>query len=220
AHEINNPLTAILGYTDLLNETTSLSPEQKNIATNILQQARRTKDLVASLLNFARQTPATKRPVDINSVVQTALKLSQERLQAHHIQVIAELKLSLPQVSADRNQLLQVLLHVIRNAADAVETRKEKRLTARTSLENGMVVCEVIDSGGGVSDPDRVFDPFYTTRPVGKGTGLGLSACYGVIQDHGGYIRCENVQDGACFRIELPVGTTPQSDSAEVQVLT
>jgi signal transduction histidine kinase len=216
AHEINNPLTAILGYTDLLNETTTLDPEQKNIAANILQQARRTKDLVASLLNFSKQTPAMRRPVDINSVVQTALKLSHDRLHAHNIQVITELSCTLPQISVDRNQLLQVFLHVIRNAADAMQARNEGTLTARTRFENGSVVCEFIDRGGGIADPQRVFDPFYTTRAVGKGAGLGLSACYGIVGDHGGSIRCENIADGACFRIELPATSSPQSAPADL----
>jgi len=219
AHEINNPLTAILGYTDLLNETTALNPEQKNIASNILQQARRTKDLVASLLNFAKQTPANKRPVDMNTVMQTALKLSHDRLHAQNIHVAAELTPSLPQISVDRNQLLQVFLHVIRNAADAMESRTEGILIARTRVEGGLIICEFIDSGGGANDPQRVFDPFYTTRPVGKGAGLGLSACYGIVEDHGGCIRCENIEGGACFRIELPLAVQAERETSDLSLV-
>jgi len=218
AHEINNPLTAILGFSDLLAESKALPAEPKQLADKIGQQARRTKELVSNLLDFARQTPTKKTLLDVNSVLQTALKLSQPRLRQHNVRVQADLGLKLPDVSGDRNQLLQVFLHLIRNAIDAMQAKGEGVLMVSTRRGGGDVVIEFSDTGTGLAAPERVFDPFYTTRPVGQGSGLGLSACYGVIQDHRGRISCRNrPEGGANFEVRLPVATMPSSGAREVE---
>ena len=203
AHELNNPLAAMMGYTDLLSAT-PLSSDQRSLTQKIEQQVRRTRTLVASLLSFAKQLPAERALLDINPLVQTAVKLCPPQLRSAHINVKTELSPELPKVLGDSNQLLQVCVHITNNALHAMAERGGC-LIVSTQLEDDSVVVEFSDEGPGVREPDRVFDPFYTTRPVGQGIGLGLSACYGIIQDHKGRILCQNrPSGGATFRIELP----------------
>lgn len=205
AHEINNPLTAMMGYSDLLLSTQPLSDQQRMLIDKMGQQVRRTRTLVASLLNFAKQTPAEKTLLNVNSVVQTAIKMSHPRLTARNIRLEMNITNELPPVLGDSHQLLQVCLHIMGNAIDALDGMSGGLVIVNTSRENGQVIIEFSDSGPGARDPNRVFDPFYTTKPVGKGTGLGLSACYGIVQEHNGRILCQNrPSGGAMFRIELP----------------
>lgn len=207
AHEINNPLTAILGYTDLLAEDNTLPERPRGMVEKIREQARRTKSLLSNLLSFARQTPAEKSLLDINPLVNNAIQLRQLDLRAKNIRIHTQTEAVLPGVRCDGNQLLQVFFNIISNAVDAMEGTGGV-LTVRTLREKNNVVVEFSDTGPGIKDPDHVFDPFYTTKPVGKGTGLGLSICYGIIQEHGGTISCYNRhQGGATFRIELPAVT-------------
>jgi two-component system, NtrC family, sensor kinase len=203
AHELNNPLTAMLGYSDLL-ASSSLTADQQALAEKMAAQVRRTKSLVSSLLSFAKQSPAKKSLEDMNAVVQTAMKLSGPQLSMRAITTKMDLAAHLPPVAGDTNQLLQVCLHIINNAIHAMAERGGLlRITSR--YEEHCILLEFFDTGPGIPDPRRVFDPFYTTRPVGKGTGLGLSACYGIVQAHGGSISCENSSEGgAIFRISLP----------------
>jgi signal transduction histidine kinase len=204
AHELNNPLTAMLGYTDLLAATT-LSGEQDQLAQKIGQQVRRTQSLVSSLLKFAKQAPAEKTLVDVNALTQTGIKLCQPQLRARNIQIHTDLAHDLPPIFGDSNQLLQVCLHITNNALQAMADRGGL-LRISTGKTDDFVCLEFSDTGPGAEAPDKVFDPFYTTRPVGQGTGLGLSACYGIIQEHNGKILCQNrPEGGATFRIELPV---------------
>jgi len=204
AHELNNPLTAMLGYAELLSAT-ELDDDQRVLTDKIGVQVRRTKALVASLLSFAKQAPSEKSRIDVNALCQTTIKLLQPQLRSHHIEVRMELTPNLPPVVGDSNQLLQVSLHVVTNALQALEENGKGIITLWTGQENATVVIEVSDSGPGAREPERVFDPFYTTKSIGKGVGLGLSACYGIVQEHGGRISCRNRQEGgATFRIELP----------------
>ena len=204
AHELNNPLTAMLGYSELL-ANTGLSPEQRALADKISLQARRIRTLIASLLSFAKQSPAAKSETDINVVVSAALKLCQPQIQSARVRLSTNIAQSLPRVSGDSNQLMQVFSHIINNAAHALSDRGDGVLTVETRVESGKVIIEFADNGPGMSDPGKVFDPFYTTRPVGQGTGLGLSMCYGIIEEHGGKISCHNRdQGGASFVVELP----------------
>jgi two-component system NtrC family sensor kinase len=174
------------------------------MAEKIVYQVRRTKTLVSSLLSFAKQVPSEKTLLDLNSLTMTTVKLCQPQLRAANIQLRTAMSDNLPQVLGDSNQLLQVCLHVTNNALNAM-SQSGGVLAVSTRLHEGWVLLEFSDSGPGIQAPGRVFDPFYTTRPVGQGTGLGLSACYGIIQEHGGRILCENrPEGGATFRIELP----------------
>jgi len=221
AHELNNPLTAMLGYTELLG-TTSVSPDQKQLVQKIEQQVRRTRSLVSSLLSFAQRVPAGKSLLDVNALVQTAVKLCPPHLRAIGIQVHTELADNLPRVLGDSNQLLQVCLHITNNAFHAM-AESSGAFRVSTRRETDQVVIEFSDDGPGIEEPGRVFDPFYTTRPVGQGAGLGLSVCYGIIQEHKGKIFCQNrPEGGAMFRIELPAApdstatfaTAPQPESS------
>ena len=205
AHEINNPLTAILGYADVLTIENAANTRAHSLGDKIREQARRTKDLVNNLLSFARQVPAEKQLLDLNSVLTGAVQLRNLDLRGKNIRIELENRSILPAVRGDPNQLLQVFYHLISNAVDAMESAGGGVLLIRTLRERGNVVIEFSDTGPGMKEPEKVFDPFYTTKEVGKGTGLGLSICYGVMEEHGGRISGFNRPEGGCtFRLELP----------------
>jgi len=209
AHEINNPLTAILGFSDLLADDPSLSEKARVTAGKIRDQARRTKTLVGNLLSFARQVPVERTLLDINTVVANAVQLRNLDLHDSAIKIELELESVLPGVRGDGNQLMQVFFNIISNAVDAMEGTEKGVLTIKTLRNRGNVVVLFTDTGPGMKEAHRVFDPFYTTKPVGKGTGLGLSICFGIMQEHGGKIFCYNGQrGGAVFRVELPAVLT------------
>jgi signal transduction histidine kinase len=205
AHEINNPLTAILGYADLLAEDAQLPEKARVTAAKIRDQARRTKTLVGNLLSFARQVPPERTLLDINTVVTNAVQLRALDMRSAKAKIELQLESVLPGVRGDGNQLMQVFFNIINNAIDAMDTQEGGRLAIKTMRDRGNVIALFSDTGPGIREPHRVFDPFYTTKPVGKGTGLGLSICFGIVQEHGGKILCYNGQQGgAVFRVELP----------------
>ena len=209
AHELNNPLTAILGYSELIADDQSVPAAQRGFAEKISQQARRTKNLVSNLLSFARQTPPQMRLTDINSLLNNACQLRIGSLSGK-VSLIRDLHADLPTVVGDDNHLLQVFLHVLNNAVDAVEEVGGGEIILRTRANGDRVVVEISDTGPGIAEPARVFDPFYTTKPLGQGTGLGLSACYGIVQQHEATIECENLQPhGALFRITFKAAPKP-----------
>jgi signal transduction histidine kinase len=205
AHEINNPLMGILGYAEILKDRSPADKEPHALAEKILQLARRIKGLVSNLLSFARQLPAEKTELDLNHVLRSALALCELRIRGKGIQIETDLTCPLSPVFGNSSQLLQVFHNIIQNAIDAMEEKEDGILTIRTEAKDESVVVDFADSGPGIEDPDRVFDPFYTTKPVGKGTGLGLSIVYGIVVAHGGSITCQNLsQGGAKFHIVLP----------------
>ena len=205
AHEINNPLTAILGFSDLLADDAALPEKARVTASKIRDQARRTKTLVGNLLSFARQVPTERTLLDINTVVTNAVQLRTLDLRTGTVRIELQLESVLPGVRGDGNQLMQVFFNMISNAVDSMEAAQGGVLTIKTLRDRAYVVVLFLDTGPGVNEPHRVFDPFYTTKPVGKGTGLGLSICFGIVQEHSGRIHCYNRQEGgAAFRVELP----------------
>jgi signal transduction histidine kinase len=206
AHEINNPLTGILGYSDLLVDDPALGERQRVVAEKIRTLSRRIKTLVTSLLSFARRVPTEKLALDLNQVIASALHLSNLDLRGKHIQVQNDADPELPHILGDANQVLQVFFNLISNAVDALEEVGGGNLVIRTSHGDGKLIVEFSDTGPGIKSPQQVFDPFFTTKPVGKGTGLGLSICYGIVQEHGGRIECFNrPEGGATFVVEFPV---------------
>jgi signal transduction histidine kinase len=208
AHEINNPLTAIVGYSDLLSAENSLDPQHRDLAAKILQQARRTKALVNNLLTFAKQTPVRLAPVDVNAISDKALQLHSFELTRHNIAVTRHMEFNLPAIAGDENQLLQVCMHIVGNAIDALAEVKdrERSISISTRLQDGVVEWTCSDNGPGVANPKQIFDPFFTTKPVGKGTGLGLSTSYGIIREHNGTIECRNVRGGGAeFTFTIPI---------------
>ena len=205
AHEINNPLAAILGYSELLATQSSLHGEQASMAQKIGQQARRTRDLVADLLSFSQQNPSEKLLTDVGALVQRALQMHDVPIRGRNIRVESIVEPGLPRIWGNSNQLLQTFLHITENAIDALSEVGGGALLVTARHVGNEVVIEFSDSGPGMAAPERVFDPFYTTKPVGKGTGLGLSASYGVMQDHQGHIACRNKPDGgAVFTLRFP----------------
>jgi signal transduction histidine kinase len=206
AHEINNPLTGILGYSDLLVDDPTLGERQRVLATKIRTLSRRIKTLVTNLLSFARRVPSEKAALDLALVIGSALHLSNLDLRSDHIEVETHTGADLPTVRGDANQILQVFFNLISNAVDALEEVGGGKLTITASHNDERIFIDFSDTGPGIKSPQHVFDPFFTTKPVGKGTGLGLSICYGIIQEHGGLIRCFNrPEGGATFLVEFPV---------------
>ncbi len=218
AHEVNNPLTAILGFTDLLMENPELPESARRDLRVILQEAQRTKQIVQNLLSFARQMPPQRQPVQLNSILQRTVHLRSYDFISHGIQVVEHLEESLPQVVGDSHQLQQVFLNILNNAYDAVRETKQSagRIEVISARANAFVEISFRDNGTGIADPERIFDPFFTTKDVGKGTGLGLSICYGIVREHGGEITCHNNQDseGATFMVRLPVASEAASFGA------
>jgi len=218
AHEINNPITAILGYSELLASNCDPASNQVTIAQKIGQQARRTRDLISGLLNFAQQTSAEKTPVDMAEVVQRALQMKMLQLENKGMRVESKIASTLPLVVGNFNQLMQCCLEIIGNAVDALEPTGGGTLWVNVQRVYDEIVVEFADSGPGILEPERVFDPFYTTKPIGKGTGLGLSATYGVVQDHQGQISCHNrPEGGAVFVLRLPVAASPANQETRPQ---
>jgi signal transduction histidine kinase len=205
ASELEYPLATVLGSSERLAASSNLSHEQLATAQKIGQQARRTRDLVNDLLSFAQQTPGEKAPLELKPLLQRAVQMEGFKLATRDISLSVQSDNALPRVLGNSNQLLQAFLQVVENAVDALQDAGGGRLIVSLRHEGNEVVIEFADTGPGLRDPERVFDPFYTTKPVGKGTGLGLSATYGVVQDHKGQITCYNrPEGGAAFEIRLP----------------
>jgi len=205
AHDINHPLTAIMSYSEQLWAQERLTEEQNALVRKIVSQAHRTRDLVGDLLSFAQQSPAEKIPVDVRLLLHRATQMLESRRLPGAIRVSVSVDDSFPRVQGNANQLFQAFVEIIENAMDALEEAGGGSLEVTARREGNEAVLLFSDTGPGIREPQRVFDPFYTTKPVGKGTGLGLSAVYGVIQDHSGQITCQNKREGgALFVVRLP----------------
>jgi signal transduction histidine kinase/CheY-like chemotaxis protein len=219
AHELNNPLTAILGYAQLL-ESESLDQRVRDFVLKLHKQAQRTQKIVQNLLSFARQHKPKRIHVDLRSVVEDTIALRDYDLKVNNIVVQREFEPVLPSVVADPHQLEQVYLNIINNAADAMlEGPHGGQLRIKIYTDNGHVVSEFHDSGPGIRDIKHVFDPFYTTKGVGKGTGLGLSICYGIVKEHAGEISAQNHPDGGAVlqvRIPVAVGEKPLTETDRI----
>jgi len=211
AHEVNNPLTAILGFADLLMENPELPEGARKDLRVILQEAQRTKQIVQNLLSFARQMPPQRTAVQLNAILRRTVQLRAYDFTSHGIEVVENLDEQLPEVMGDAHQLQQVFLNILNNAYDAVhEVGRPARIEIMSTKAGETVEVSFRDNGNGISHPDRIFDPFFTTKEVGKGTGLGLSICYGIVKEHGGEILCHNNlgEPGATFIVRLPAAHT------------
>jgi PAS domain S-box-containing protein len=210
AHELNNPLTAILGYAQLL-EGAGLDHRSADYVRKLFKQAQRTHRVVQNLLSFARQRKPQKQEVDLRKVLEESLTLREYDLKVNNVALEREIPNDLPSVVADPHQLEQVFLNIINNALDAmVESSGNGLLKVRVFTKDAHVCVEFDDSGPGIKDPTRIFDPFYTTKSVGKGTGLGLSICYGIVKEHGGEIVARNRDEGgATIEVRLLASEKP-----------
>jgi PAS domain S-box-containing protein len=207
AHEVNNPLTAILGFADLLMGNPELPENARKDLRVILQEAQRTKQIVQNLLSFARQMPPQRIAVQLNQILRRTVQLRSYDFNSHGIEIIEHLDAELPEVLGDAHQLQQVFLNILNNAYDAVhEVGRPARIEIMSTKAGESVEVSFRDNGNGISHPDKIFDPFFTTKEIGKGTGLGLSICYGIVKEHGGEILCHNNHggQGATFIVRLP----------------
>jgi two-component system NtrC family sensor kinase len=210
AHELNNPLTAILGYAQLL-ESNGLDQTSADYVQKLAKQAQRTHRVVQNLLSFARQRKSQKYDVDLRKVLEETLALREYDLKVNNVVIERDIEPGTPPlVIADPHQLEQVLLNIINNAVDAmVEESGTGILNIRIFREETFVCVEFNDNGPGIKEPARIFDPFYTTKSPGKGTGLGLSICYGIVKDHQGDIVARNRDDGgASITVRLPASAS------------
>ncbi len=172
----------------------------------IVNQSQRTRDLVSNLLSFAQQRSGEKTMVDLSTLLQRSVQMRGLQRHDQKIRIETSIEPHLPQVWGDGHQLFQAFVQIVENALDALEDAGGGLLQVNAHLQAEEVVVQFSDSGPGIKEPHRVFDPFYTTKPIGKGTGLGLSAVYGVVQDHRGQITCHNKPEGgAVFVLHLPV---------------
>lgn len=205
AQEIDQPLTAIMDYSEKLWSHQRLTAEQDALVRKIVSYSQRTRELIANLLSFAQQSSAEKKMVDLSVLLQRSVQMRKFQFHEKNIQVETEIDANLPQVWGDGHQLFQAFAQIVENAFDALEEAGGGTLRVSAQQEKNQVVVRFSDTGQGIKEPHRVFDPFYTTKAVGKGTGLGLSAVYGVVQDHQGQITCHNKPEGgAVFVLQLP----------------
>lgn len=216
AHEINNPLAAIVGYADLLLENRSVPKSAKEELEIVLKEAERTKEIVQNLLRFARQMPAKREALDVHEVLRQVLQLRTYGAAGDGVEVSERFGKKIPRIFGDAHQLQQVFLNILNNAYDAVrESERAGRIEIATQERDNAVEITIRDNGVGISDAARIFEPFYTTKEVGKGTGLGLSICYGIVREHGGEVICENNTDGTgcTFFVRLPAAKTEETAS-------
>jgi PAS domain S-box-containing protein len=210
AHEVNNPLTGISAFAQLLQEE-RLTPDQLEAAQMIKREADRAVAVIRDLLTFARKTGPRSVPIDMNSLIEQTMRLRTYGLRTAGIELKQELAPSLPRVRGDDRQLQQVLLNLVVNAEHSVANCQRRIITLRTSVAAARVVVEVSDTGQGMSVEvqKRIFEPFYTTKPEGAGTGLGLSVSFGIVQTHGGTLTVHSAPGaGATFRLTLPLEET------------
>jgi PAS domain S-box-containing protein len=217
AHELNNPLTAILGYSQLLKSEQFVHARGAEYLEKLYKQAQRTHHVVQNLLSFARQQKPHRAPVQLNQILEDTLVLREFDMKLHNIVIHREFDPLLPATGGDFHQLEQVFLNLLNNAVDAIQEKSGSgEIWVRTLADGQSLRVEITDSGPGVANAHKIFDPFFTTKPVGKGTGLGLSICYGIVKEHGGEIQVRNSPPrGATFTITLPVSQVSSAPTSE-----
>lgn len=205
AHEINNPLTGVLAFADMLREKENMDDQDREDLDLIIRETKRAREIVKGLLEYAREAPHVRTDVDLNELVRHTLRLLGNREAFQNIYIVDDLADTLPPVHGDKNKLEQVLVNLCINACEAMLDGGTLMVT--TALEKKRVVVKVTDTGCGIKKAhlDKIFEPFFTTKPVGKGTGLGLSVTYGIVQQHGGTLEVESDEGkGTTFTIRLP----------------
>ncbi len=220
AHEINNPLGGILIYSSLLMEDLPEKDPKKQDLARVVQEAGRCKEIVRSLLEFARQTEPRMESVDVNRAITDGLFFLENQALFHNIRIVKNLDPSLPYAMGNAGQLKQVFMNIIINAAEAMHGNGELTITTYPAPDRNSILMEFVDTGEGVPEKNlsRIFEPFFTTKDVGKGTGLGLSTSYGIIESHDGKIGVRSkVGEGTTFTIELPVYLVNRNESEEKQ---
>jgi two-component system NtrC family sensor kinase len=208
AHEINNPLGGILIYASLLMERLEPDDATRGDLGKIVHETTRCKEIVKSLLEFARQSGPKKELIEVNRAVTDGLVFLENQATFHNIKIFKDLDASLPAIWGNSGQLKQVFLNIMINAADAMHGRGLLTTKTYVSEDGSSIIIEFTDTGGGIPEDilPRIFDPFFTTKDVGEGTGLGLSMSYGIVREHYGNIEVDTVAgSGTTFRVVLPV---------------
>src|SRR5467141_3043491 len=217
AHELNNPLTAILGVTELLRERQGVDDSTRRQLELTHRQARRAARIVQNLLEFSRPAAPQKKALDVNTLIERTLQLQDHSLRRNNVHVDFQPQPDLPAVIGDANQLIQVFLNLISNAEHAIrEVRETGRIQIRIGRIGRHISVTVQDDGVGVAQEalPKLFDPFYTTKRPGGGTGLGLSICMSIVREHGGSIDVETLPaGGSAFTVFLPVAAPETSDT-------
>ncbi len=206
AHEINNPLTGVLTFAYLLRQKKNNTKKDLEDIDVIIRETTRVSEIVRGLLDFARQTPSQKENININDILRQILKLIIRQKEFMNVSIEENYFNNIPSFHGDKSQLQQVFLNIILNAGEAIP--RNGKITISTSSNEDHILVSIEDSGCGIKKEnlDKIFDPFYTSKPPGKGTGLGLSISYGIVQQHGGYIECESEQGkGTVFNIFFPI---------------
>ena len=205
AHEINNPLTSVLNYTHLVKQKKTNDEEDLRDLNVIIEETNRIRKIVRELLDFARQSPAKKESLNINQILQHLVSLIVKQKEFREIRFIENYDGKLGSFHADKNQIQQIFLNLLLNAAESIA--QEGIITISTQDKNDHLIISITDTGCGISSEElsKIFDPFYTTKPVGKGTGLGLSVSYGIVKQYGGEIHCDSKEgEGTTFSVTLP----------------
>jgi signal transduction histidine kinase len=220
-HELNNPLTSLLGFAELLQETKT-DPQQRRFVDRIVTSAKRCQKIVQSLLSFARQHQPERKLTDVNELLGAVLEIMAYEMRTSNIEVTTELAPDLPKLMVDGHQIQQVFLNIVNNGRQAMESQSGGTMLIRSERAHDSVRISFSDNGPGISEENlkKIFDPFFTTKVAGKGTGLGLSLSYGIIREHGGTIIARSLPgQGAAFIIELPVNN-PSVESTEKEIAT
>lgn len=206
AHELNNPLTVIMGYGELIGEKVA-SPQARDQLTRLVGETRRMKRIIDNLLRFARQGARDTHIVQLSPLVHEVLALCEYYTRKRKVRVDLDIAPGLPSLAVHEDEIKQILLNLFKNSSDALEGfAGKKRISIRAYQSGARAVIEVEDSGPGFSNLNRALEPFFTTKPAGEGTGLGLSVCYGIVKQRGGALRIENVSPlGARVTVELPI---------------
>lgn len=215
AHEVNNPLTAVIGYSELMLKY-GVERSDENLQT-ILSQGQRCKEIIRALLEFSRQSESVRGPVSLVEVLEKVRSLVEHQFTVHDMEFEIMIPRDLPLILADPQKLVQVFLNLANNAYDALgeQTEATKRFSIGAYQSGDSVYVVVSDTGTGIpaSIKDKIFDPFFTTKPIGKGTGLGLSAVYGILKEHNAEIRCESEPgEGSQFFIRFPIISSPAEE--------
>jgi signal transduction histidine kinase len=217
AHELNNPLTSLIGFAELL-QMSEIDEKQAAHVNFIVKSSQRCHKIVQNLLGFARQHAPERKVVKVSDPIDTVIELLAYEMRTSNIELATSYNPTLPVIIGDAHQLQQVILNVLNNARQAImETRKAGKIRVTTERAGHLVKIIIADNGPGITAENlrKVFDPFFTTKPVGQGTGLGLSLCYGIIKEHGGTIHVESeFGAGATFTIELPSASASQIAAA------
>jgi two-component system NtrC family sensor kinase len=204
AHELNNPLASVVGYSELLSDDISGGPARQKL-DKLLREAHRMRRIIDNLLRFARRNNLEKKSADLHSLLLDVLTLREYHVRNNDIDVQVIVEPDLPPVALDEDQFKQILLNLLNNSIDALEGARLKQVRIEAVRQEERVILRFDDTGPGFAEVNRAFDPFYTTKPIGKGTGLGLSICYGIVKEHGGDIYALNLEPlGARIVLELP----------------